>query len=138
MIRYTDTVAGITPDRLEGFFVGWPDPPNPETHLRILRGSSHLVLAIDDESSRCVGFVTAITDGVLSAYIPLLEVLPSYRNQGIGTQLMRRMLAGLDGYYMVDLVCDTQLQPYYGKLGMNPATGMMIRNYARQSGTTSS
>ena len=87
MISYTDTVAGITPDRLQGFFVGWPNPPSPETHLEILQGSSNFVLAIDDETGNVVGFVSAVSDGVLSAYIPLLEVLPSYQNRGIGTAL---------------------------------------------------
>jgi len=136
MISYTDTVAGITPDRLQGFFVGWPNPPSPETHLEILKSSSNIVLATDDETGNVVGFVNAVSDGVLSAYIPLLEVLPSHQKQGVGTQLMRRMLAKLDGYYMIDLTCDTQVQPFYGALGMNRSTGMMIRDFAHQSGMT--
>ena len=35
-----------------------------------------------DDAGRVVGFVTAISDGVLSAYIPLLEVLPEYQGAG--------------------------------------------------------
>lgn len=72
--------------------------------------------------------------GVLSAYIPLLEVLPAYRGRGIGRELVRRLLEGLRGRYMVDLLCDPALQPFYARVGMRPATGMMVRNYARQSG----
>ncbi|MEM9907537.1 MAG: hypothetical protein AAF921_21205 [Cyanobacteria bacterium P01_D01_bin.44] len=34
-----------------------------------------------------VGFITAITDHVLSVYIPLLEVLPPYQGQGVCTQI---------------------------------------------------
>lgn len=82
-----------------------------------------------------VGFITAITDGVLSAYIPLLEVLPAYRGRGTGSELLRRLLQKLDHLYMVDLLCDAELQPFYERMGMRPATGMMIRNYAKQSGT---
>ena len=104
MISFTDSVDGITPDRLDGFFVGWPNPPSPETHLKLLTNSDHLVLAVDDETGSVVGFVTAISDGVLAASIPLLEVLPAYQGQGIGTELMRRMLEKLSGLYAIDSV----------------------------------
>ncbi len=133
-IHYQDTLEGITPQQLRGFFAGWPNPPSPETHLRILQNSDVVILALDQEAGQVVGFVTAITDHVLAAYIPLLEVLPDYRGQGIGHALMRRILARLDDYYMVDLLCDPELQPFYASLGMRPATGMMRRHYHRQSG----
>jgi GNAT superfamily N-acetyltransferase len=135
VIVYTGSLEGITADALRGgFFVGWPDPPSAETHLRLLRGSDHRVLAVDDETGSVVGFVTAISDGLLCAYIPLLEVLPMHQGRGIGTELMRRMLDTLRGLYAVDLLCDPELQPFYACLGMRPATGMMVRNYGRQSG----
>lgn len=134
MIAYVDTLDGITPNRLGGFFVGWPNPPSPDAHLRLLAGSDHVVLAVDEETDRIVGFVTAITDGVLAAYIPLLEVLPEYQGRGVGTELTRRMVARLESLYMVDLLCDAELQPFYARLGMVPAEGMYLRNYDRQSG----
>ncbi len=134
MIHYTDMLDGITPDHLQGFFVGWPDPPSPETHLRLLRGSDAVVLALDSQTDRVVGFATAISDGVLSAYIPLLEVLPSYQGRGIGQELMHRILRRLDGLYMVDLVCDPDHQGFYARFGMRPAHAMILRHYRHQSG----
>ena len=134
MIVYSDSTENVTVDDLRGFFAGWPNPPSPDTHLRMLTGSDHIMLARDDESGRVVGYVTAITDGVLAAYIPLLEVLSQYQGQGIGTALMRRMLDTLRDLYVIDLLCDEDVQPFYARLGMRPATGMMVRNYARQSG----
>ena len=128
MIVYRDDLSEIVALQLTGFFEGWPDPPSPETHLRILQGSDHVVLALDSASDRVVGFVTAISDGVLSAYIPLVEVLPGYRGQGIGTELMRRMLARLESLYMVDLMCDPELEAFYRRFGMRPAVGMVLRN----------
>ena len=89
---------------------------------------------MDEESGHVVGFITAISDHVLSAYIPLLEVLPEYRGRGIGRELVGRMLDRLRGLYMIDLVCDPDLEPFYTSMGMYPATGMMIRNYEHQSG----
>jgi ribosomal protein S18 acetylase RimI-like enzyme len=51
--------------------------------------------------------------GVLTAFIPWLEVLPGYQGRGIGSELMRRILDGTDQSYSVDLVCDAALLPYY-------------------------
>jgi GNAT superfamily N-acetyltransferase len=132
MPSYVDSLENVRPEHLAGFFVGWPDPPSPQTHLQLLRGSSAFVLALDGE--QVVGFVTAVSDGVLCAYLPLLEVLPSHQGQGIGQELVRRILARLRALYMVDLMCDPPLQPFYEKLGMRRASGMILRNYARQSG----
>lgn len=137
MIWYCESADDLTAADLQGFFVGWPNPPAPETHLRLLRGSSHIVLARDGEMEQggaVVGFITAVSDGVLSAYIPLLEVLPEYQDRGIGSELVRRMVDRLSNYYMVDLLCDTELQPYYERFAMRRATGMMLRNYDRQAG----
>lgn len=128
MIAYTDSLEGVEPRHLEGFFAGWPSPPSPERHVELLRGSAAVVLARDGE--RVVGFVTAISDGVLSAAIPLLEVLPEYQGRGIGSELVRRLLAALDGLYMIDLSCDAELEPFYARLGFRTLErGMGIRNY---------
>ena len=81
-----------------------------------------------------VPVINALSDGVLMAYIPLLEVLPEYQGQGIGRTLVERMLARLGNLYAVDLLCDPELQPFYAQAGMRPATGMLLRNYARQAG----
>ncbi|WP_218212220.1 GNAT family N-acetyltransferase, partial [Pseudomonas sp. 2822-15] len=81
----------MTEEMLQGFFVGWPNPPSSHTHLKLLEKSTHIVLAVDDENEQVVGFITAISDGVLSAYIPLLEVLTEYQGRGIGKELVRRM-----------------------------------------------
>lgn len=85
-------------------------------------------LALDGDT--VVGFVTAISDGVLSAFIPLLEVLPEYRSKGIGKELVRRLLAQLERFYMVDLCCDAGLEPFYDALGFHVLDrGMGIRRH---------
>jgi ribosomal protein S18 acetylase RimI-like enzyme len=126
-IEYATSVDGVEPEHLHGFFEGWPSPPSAERHLAILRGSYRVVLAREAGSPRVVGFVNAISDGVLYAFISLLEVRPEHRGRGIGTELMRRLLAELDDFYAVDLICDPELQPFYEPLGMQRAVGMVIR-----------
>lgn len=134
MIYYLDSARSVSSEQLQGFFAGWPKPPSPATHLRILEGSQHCVLAVDDSSDAVVGFITAISDGVLSAYIPLLEVLPSAQGEGVGGELVRCMLEALGHLYMVDLLCDESVQPFYEKFELERAQGMMRRNYDRQGG----
>jgi ribosomal protein S18 acetylase RimI-like enzyme len=115
VITYLERVDTVRPDQLEGFFVGWPQRPTPARHLDLLRGSYAVELALEGDS--VVGFVNAISDGVLSAFIPLLEVLPDYQHRGIGTELVRRLLDQLGDFYMIDLSCDASLEPFYSALG---------------------
>jgi predicted N-acetyltransferase YhbS len=125
-MEFRMSTEGVSPGDLVGYFEGWPAPPSPERHLALLEGSSHVVLA--QEEGRIVGFVTAISDGVLAAYIPLLEVRREWRGKGVGSELVRRMLAALEGCYMVDVVCDPELVPFYERFGLVPLAGMGRRN----------
>lgn len=134
LITYTDSLANVTSEHLQGgFFVGWPDPPSPGTHYRILANSAAIVLARIADGT-VVGFITAVSDHVSCAYIPHLEVLPAYLGQGIGSELVRQMIEKLRHLYMIDLVCDPSLQPFYERFGMRPVVGMVVRNYDRQAG----
>ena len=133
MIIYSDSLKDVTSENLQGgFFAGWPHPPSSEAHYQILAGSTDIVLA-RVENGTVIGFITAISDGISCAYIPHLEVLASYQGLGIGTELIRRMLAKLRHLYMVDLVCDPGLQPFYERFGMRAVVGMVNRNYDRQA-----
>ena len=129
-IRYSEDLAGIEPPDLAGFWEGWPAPPTPERHLAALRGSEVAILARDETSGRIVGFITAVGDGQLAAFIPFLEVLPGYRRQGIGRELVRRVVERLAGRYSIDLVCDEELAPFYESHGFTRWTAMVIRDPA--------
>jgi len=135
VIIYRESPAGIEPRHLAGFFVGWPNPPQPDTHLQVLLHSDAIVLAVDDATGQVVGYITAITDHVLAAYIPHLEVLPNYQGTGIGRALVERMLDKLRDIYMIDLVCDPDVESFYEKIGFRKVGGMCVRNYDRQAGT---
>lgn len=134
MIVYRTNLDGVCADDLAGFFVGWATHPDPPTHLRILLNSHAVSLAIDEDTERVVGFANAISDGILSAYIPLLEVLPEWQGRGIGRSLIDRLTGALDHIYMVDLVCDPELEAFYQALGFQRLAGMVKRNYAHQNG----
>ncbi len=133
MIVYTDSLHPIEEADLAGLFSHWGRPPAPEAIRRIFQGSDLVILARDGERGPIIGYITAITDGVSAAYIPHLEVRAEWQGQGIGSELVRRMLERLNHIYAIDLMCDPELQPFYERLGFRPWTGMLIRNYDRQS-----
>jgi ribosomal protein S18 acetylase RimI-like enzyme len=129
MIEYREDPTTLTADQLRGgFFEGWPSPPSPEVHLSHLHGAEVAIVAVDATTAQVVGFVTAVGDGVMTAFIPFLEVLPAYRGSGIGAELMRLVLARLRDRYSIDLVCDPDLVPFYERLGGVSGTAMMWRN----------
>lgn len=134
MIKYINSLENINENQLKGFFVGWPNPPSSKKHLELLNNSDYFWLAMDETTNNVVGFITAISDKTLSAYIPLLEVLPEYKCNGIGSKLVELILETLKDLYMVDLLCDTDVVGFYEKFSMIKSQGMIIRNYNSQSG----
>jgi GNAT superfamily N-acetyltransferase len=130
-VEYTASIASVAPERVRGFFEGWPVAPAPVRHLEILRGSYGVALAREPGSPQLIGFANAISDGVLTAFTPLLEVLPGHRGRGIGSAIIRRLLGELDHLYSIDVMCDVELEPFYTKLGLQPLLGMALRRPER-------
>jgi len=126
-ISYIDQISQIESKQLEGFFVGWKAPLSPDRHYDLLRGSTFFIVALD--GSKAVGYITALSDGVISSFIPQLEVLPEYQRRGIGSELVRRMLVKLESITNVDLTCDPETQPFYERFNMLRSSGMVLRKY---------
>ena len=133
-LRFQSDLNNIGPEQLQGLFKGWPDPPSTDTLHRTLTASYRVSLAVDARSGEVAGFIQAISDGILTAFIPLLEVRPAFRGQGTGRALVTHFLAQLDHLYAVDLSCDEELTPFYERLGFTPGQAMIRRRYSRQSG----
>lgn len=119
---------------LHGFFVGWPNPPSSEALVRILENSFCAYVAIESQSGKVIGFINSLSDGVLSCYIPLLEVLPEYQGQGIGAKLTDTLIHKINKFYMIDVCCDEDVVPFYKKRGFMQGNSMVLRNYKSQSG----
>ena len=125
MITYTNDISDIKIENLTGFFIGWAKPLTPEQHYKHLAGCAHFVAALDND--KIVGFITALSDGIGCAFIPLLEVLPEYQKQGVGSELARRILEILKDMSAIDLMCDENVQGFYERFGMKKLSGMGIR-----------
>lgn len=117
MIRY-EFDAPVSPAALADLreAVGWNRMERDLADPR-LQHSLHLC-AYDGE--RLIGYAAIVGNGVTDAYIQDVMVHPDYQHQGVGTQLMERVLARLesDGIYMVSVIYGEEaLKPFYEKFG---------------------
>ena len=97
----------------------WSSAQKPELLHKALLASHSLFTAW--ESTRLVGLGNAISDGYLVVYYPHLLVLPEYRGQGIGTELMRHLMARYGGFHQHILVADGRALDFYRKCGFERA-----------------
>jgi len=55
--------------------------------------------------------------------------LPEYQGRGIGTELVKRVIAEIGQQYGVDTACDDNVVPFYERLGFKRGSAMVLRNY---------
>ena len=85
--------------------VGWTNYTNqPQMLAQALSHSLATYLARDGE--KIVGLVRLVGDGFSSVFVQDLIVLPTYQRQGIGSNLMKEVLADYKGAYQVQLATE--------------------------------
>ncbi len=122
MVTYSDLTDGLEASQLRGFYEDWP-LVDAEHHLRLLKSAPYVVVARFEQE--IVGFGVAVTDGVLSAHIPFLEVRPDFRGQGIGREIARLLLMKID-LPQISVAGGTELREFFVEMGFSAKT-MMIR-----------
>ena len=117
MVRY-EFDAPVAPEVLADLreAVGWNRMERDLADPRLL-GAFHLCAF---NGSRLVGYAAVVSNGVTDAYIQDVMVHPDCQRQGVGTQLMKRILARLEEehVYMVSVIYGNgSLRPFYEKFG---------------------
>ena len=97
----------------------WSSAEKPARLHQALMNSHALVSAWD--ADRLVGLGNAISDGHLVVYYPHLLVHPEYQGRGIGSELMRMLLAKYQGFHQHMLVADGRAIEFYQKCGFSRA-----------------
>ena len=70
---------------------GWQHRIPSMDHLQeLVAASQRVIVAVD--GTQVVGFARAITDGLSNGYLSMVVVQESCRGQGIGTQLVERIV----------------------------------------------
>jgi GNAT superfamily N-acetyltransferase len=104
----------------------------------LIRGSLVFVVAVDRRSGKAIGMGRAISDAVSDAYIQDMVVLPEYRGMGIGTAILRRILAVCRdrGIRWIALIAEGGSGDFYRGLGFVAEEGdisMMYRGEGRDA-----
>lgn len=117
----------VTQDELNRFFQNWKSPPSSKIKGRLIAGSDLIITA--RENGKLLGFLTAISDGTMHAFITLVEVLQLHQGKGIGKHLVNLAISHLRGYYDIVLITDPDKGAFYKKLGFDEIYGMHIRDF---------
>ena len=86
--------------------VGWCSYTNRPEMLRHAFEHSLKILGAHDDNNKLVGIIRAVGDGFSVLFIQDILVLPEYQRKGIGTKLLKSMLALYPEVYQTQLVTD--------------------------------
>ena len=123
-MSYRDT-HDIDIEQLAALFasVGWQARAADRARLRQqVTGAMFVVSAWDGE--KLIGFARAISDGATNAYISTVAILPTHQRQGIGRELIHRLINGRKGLLFV-LHADSRVTEFYLKCGFEHAENML-------------
>ncbi|PIU20775.1 MAG: N-acetyltransferase [Elusimicrobia bacterium CG08_land_8_20_14_0_20_59_10] len=104
----------ITLYRAQGW---WRPSDTPRGLARLIKGSHCFLLA--QRGGRLAGMGRAISDGAGDAYIQDVVVAASERGSGVGSKIIRALLARLktDGITWIGLIAQDNSAPFYSRLG---------------------
>jgi len=109
----------IKPEQLQFLFrqTDWAEDRSIEGIQTMLEGTAVVLGAWEDD--RIIGFARTITDGIYRALIDDVVVEESKRGQGIGSELMRKLLERLTemGIEEIFLRCGRNIVPFYQRFG---------------------
>jgi len=99
---------------------GWWEKDIPDDPLlveRIIAGSHCFMVA--SEGDEVVGMGRAISDRASDAYIQDLTVQETYREMGVGTEILKRILSRLeeDGIKWIGLIAERNSHGFYEHFG---------------------
>ena len=119
-ITYAET-RDVAADEVVALYtaLGWSSAKKPDALYAGLLASHALVVA--RERSRLVGLGNAISDGHLVVYFPHLLVHPDYQGRGVGSALMRLLMAKYEGFHQQALLADGRAIEFYRKIGFKRA-----------------
>ena len=125
MITYKD-IKDFDPGQLEALFlsVEWSSGHFPEKLAAAMKNYGSVFSAWDGE--RLVGLISAMDDGVMTAYIHYMLVDPAFQKQGIGAELLRMAKAHYANYLRVLLVAMDEEIGFYAHAGFEAPEGKTV------------
>jgi GNAT superfamily N-acetyltransferase len=103
--------------------LGWRQHLYPERVARAMAASTRVVTAWAGD--RLVGMARIVSDGEFCVYLPEILLCPEYQGQGLGTELMKRVLAGYEHVQTVALLADAGNDAFYERFGFQTVDGRL-------------
>lgn len=129
LFRELKTVTGAEFAALVELYLeaGWVAPDEDCQFIRRVTSGSTVFIAVYDRE-RIIGMGRAISDGVSDAYIQDVAVLKAYRHQGIGGEIVRRIVAALEAKKIdwIALVGEPGTERFYRSLGFVDKPGFTL------------
>jgi GNAT superfamily N-acetyltransferase len=117
-IEIRDNIDGLDGDALKQFYSD-ADFDNDRTPAEYATAFGNSIVRLAYADGIIIGMVRAITDGARCAAVFDLAVLPKFRRQGVGRQLMQSLIAALPRMFII-LTCPHGREAFYAKLGFEP------------------
>ncbi|MDK2123919.1 GNAT family N-acetyltransferase [Parachitinimonas caeni] len=122
-IHYRNTSLNVSAKELEDLFRAADLGGRVGDKIRrAFLNSQQVSLAYDGD--RLIGASRAISDGEYHAFIYDVAVHPDYQKQGVGQQMLQRLLAALP-VWRIMLRADEDVQAFYGRAGFMPCGDIM-------------
>lgn len=113
----------LTSKELEELFlsVEWSSGHYPDKLETAMRNYQTVFTAWDGD--KLVGLISAMDDGIMTAYIHYLLVRPEYQGKGIGAQLIEKTKEKYKDYLRIVLVAYTKECGFYERCGFKKGEG---------------
>jgi ribosomal protein S18 acetylase RimI-like enzyme len=97
--------------------VGWDEMPGMYDQI-LARSYTHFSVT---ESSRLIGFVNVISDGIADAFLVDLMIHPDFQHEGLGKALVAHAIGALqaDGIRCVEVIFAPELEAFYRACGFH-------------------
>lgn len=116
-LRWSHSLDGVDLAELSALFEASPPMGNKQpADLKIAFRNSMFVCFVHDDS-KLVGVGRAIADGVYTAYIGDIAVLPGHRGIGLGKQIVAELLRLTAGHKKILLYSVPGSEGFYEKFG---------------------
>jgi len=103
----------------------WKDEYDPQSLPSLIAGSFAFAVAIDKKTGHAIGMGRVLSDGISDGYIQDLVVLPEFRKQGIGKDIIAALVRKCRqaGLTWIALIAEPGTDHFYLPLGFRPMTG---------------
>lgn len=119
-ILYKDTHDFSRKELQELFLsVEWSSGHYPDKLVVAMKNFKTVYTAWDDD--KLIGLICAMDDGIMTAYIHYLLVVPDYQKMGIGTKLVEKMKEKYSEYSRIVIVAYNDEVGFYEACGFKKA-----------------